>query len=276
MTGPSYAAAVREETWIGGRLVESCASHGEARQEGSEILATDRLRDGALRLACEKELAKARAIGNAIRNGRVRIVVRATSDEGTVATLTVTIGGTSIVTTPQHAVEDAAMLERLVSAPPPPSPAPGAPLVWRNGSAAVLLHEAVGHAAEHGHPPLDLPPWLDVRVGFAQRRETFRDVPLQRMTEVVISQHGAPFALPDERIDIELVTGGSYEPLTHTITVDVAVPRLSIRATREQIARSIVGASGDPIRYPGVICSREGQELFVPSYAPVIVTAGLA
>ena len=59
------------------------------------------------------------------------------------------------------------------------------------------------------------------------------------------------------------------------VTIEVAVPRLTIRATRSDIARSIVGATGDPIRYPGVICSREGQELFVGSYAPLIVTAGL-
>ena len=29
---------------------------------------------------------------------------------------------------------------------------------------------------------------------------------------------------------------------------------------------------GPPLRYPGVICSREGQELYVPSFAPLMVT----
>jgi hypothetical protein len=42
--------------------------------------------------------------------------------------------------------------------------------------------------------------------------------------------------------------------------------------TRDEVARSIVGAIGEPVRYPGVICSREGQELVVGSYAPVMVT----
>src|SRR5438067_1789349 len=41
---------------------------------------------------------------------------------------------------------------------------------------------------------------------------------------------------------------------------------------REQIAASIAGAIGEPIHYPGVICSREGQELAVGSFAPVMVT----
>ena len=45
--------------------------------------------------------------------------------------------------------------------------------------------------------------------------------------------------------------------------------------SRAEIAASLSGASGEPIRYPGVICSREGQELYVASHAPVIITDGL-
>ena len=80
-----------------------------------------------------------------------------------------------------------------------------------------------------------MPEWLNVNVGFAARRESFRDVPLQRMTEVVVSQKGAPFALPDRRIDLYYVAGGAYEPLSETVTSEVAVPRLTIRATRSDM-----------------------------------------
>jgi hypothetical protein len=81
--------------------------------------------------------------------------------------------------------------------------------------------------------------------------------------------------LPDERIDIQLIAGGAYDPLTDLVTINVAASSagaFTIRRTRAQIAASLSGATGAPIRYPGVICSREGQELFVASHAPVIIT----
>ena len=48
-----------------------------------------------------------------------------------------------------------------------------------------------------------------------------------------------------------------------------------IRVPRERVARAIVGASGEPLRYPGVVCAREGQELVVGSFAPLMITAEL-
>jgi hypothetical protein len=150
--------------------------------------------------------------------------------------------------------------------------------VWQNGSAAVLLHEAIGHASEHGAGPVTWPAWLSVDAPLASRRETFRDVPLPRMTHLIARQSGAPFALPDERIDVQLVAGGAYDPLTDLVTIDIAASNIgafTIQRTRTEIAASLAGATGDPIRYPGVICSREGQELFVASHAPVIVTGPL-
>ena len=110
------------------------------------------------------------------------------------------------------------------------------------------------------------------------------DVPLLRMTDVRVSQRDAPFELPAERIEILLVDGGSYEPLTEVVTVRVAAANLidangtrrlapfELTESRRAVAASLVGATGDPIRYPGVICSREGQELVVGSYAPMMVT----
>ncbi len=83
---------------------------------------------------------------------------------------------------------------------------------------------------------------------------------------------------------MHLAAGGAYEPLSDEVTVDVAVAYVvdgarssrlqpfTYRASRAEVARSLAGAKGDPIRYPGVVCSREGQELVVGSYAPLILT----
>ncbi|HET7433094.1 MAG TPA: hypothetical protein VFN10_00130, partial [Thermoanaerobaculia bacterium] len=162
--------------------------------------------------------------------------------------------------------------------------------LWRNGSAAVLLHEAIGHAAEHGHAPLQWPSWLTVRDEDADllrepprrwRRESFRDLPLRRMTNLVVAQHDAPFAPPDDYIEINLIRGGAYDPLTEMVTIDVAhathqgeaIAPFRIRQSRDEVARALRGATGEPLRYPGVICSSEGQELFVGSHAPVMLTS---
>ena len=116
------------------------------------------------------------------------------------------------------------------------------------------------------------------------RRATFRDVPLLRMRSVTVSQESAPFALPERRIEILLVAGGSFDALTHTVLVHVGAAELvegeerrrlapfDVVETRTVIARSITGAAGPPLRYPGVVCSREGQELYVESWAPDLLT----
>ena len=274
MIADHYAAAIRDEIWVAGTLIDSRVSHGEAHRNGNEIIASDRHR--ALRDVCDAEAERIRAIAKEIPDARVRVVVRATSDESLMSTIGITIGNLSIVSTPQFAVQDAERLRQSVRTGFSRSPSPGLPLVWHDGTAAILLHEAEGHAREHGQGPEEWPQWLDIRIDHAMRRETFRDVPLMRMTNVVVAQHGAPFEMPEERIDIRLISGGSYEPLTGMVTIEVAVPRLTIRATRAEIARSILGATGESIRYPGVICSREGQELFVGSFAPLIVTRSFA
>jgi hypothetical protein len=266
-----YAGAVRDETWIAGTLVESRVIHGEAGRHGNEIVATDRLSNRALGQACDAEIARVREVAREIRDARVRIVVRSTSEEPLTSTVGITIGALSVVTTPQFAIEDAARL-RVAAESPASEFRPGLPLAWHDGTAAILLHEAEGHAHEHGQRRLEWPRWLKADIEHTMRRETFRDTPLLRMTNVFVRQSGAPFALPGERVDIRFISGGSYEPLTEMVTIDVAVPRFTIRATRTEIARSLLGATGDPLRYPGVICSREGQELFVGSYAPLIVT----
>ena len=156
------------------------------------------------------------------------------------------------------------------------------PLVWRNGSAAVLLHEAVGHPAEHGQIT-SIPEWLHIDNPLTLRRASFRDVPLLRMNNLVATQSRAPFELPHERLEVLLVDGGAYDPLTGMITLRIAAADLVTRGESKRVVPFVVhelrtnirllGATGDALRYPGVICSREGQELVVGSHAPVMVTA---
>ena len=274
-----FAIAAREELWSAGRLLESRLLHGEAIDHGHRIDATDSA-DELLLALCNRQLDELRSAAAALTLP-VRLVSRAATDE-TTAAIVVTRNGISVVTTPEHLHDDLALI---------PSRAGTAvadwrelPLVWRHGSAAVLLHEAVGHAAEHDAPPVAWPAWLSVDVPLAMRRESFRDVPLRRMTTLVAGQSGAPFALPPAYIEVVLVAGGSYEPLDDTVSLAIVAASLvdggtteplapfAIHATRAEIARAVNGATGVPLRYPGVVCSSEGQELIVGSYAPLMVT----
>ena len=256
-----FAQAVREELWVHGRLVESRLSHGEAVDTGDGIVASD-VRDDVLVEACDRELERLRAAMP--RGFTVRLVAEADTEQ-TRATMTVRDGVRSIVTSPEHLERDLALLS-LHS----PSRA-GKIIVWRNGCGAVLLHEAVGHPLEHSMTPLPLPDWLHVDVALSMRRATFRDVPLLRMQHVRVSQTGAPFEFPRECVEIHLVDGGSYEPLTDVVTIRAAVPELELVVPRTDLL--FLGAQGEPVRYPGVICSREGQELVVDSYAPTLITS---
>jgi hypothetical protein len=195
--------------------------------------------------------------------------------------MTIAIDGISIVTDLDHIDEDLANLRRLLALPKTHDPRPTTnAIVWSNGSASVLLHEAVGHAAEHEHETIAWPSWLRVDAPLRLRRASFRDVPLLRMTTLTATQNDAPFDVPEDSVEIHLLAGGAYEPLTETITLDVAVAThrgarcapFTITKTRREVAASLAGARGGPLRYPGVICSREGQELVVGSYAPLVFT----
>lgn len=278
-----FAIATRDELWSRGRLLESRLSHGEAVDSG-EIIAAD-TRDDALVAACDAAIEELRNC--VLPDHRMRLVVEATP-EGVTRTIVVSDGVHSVVTAPEFLAEDVFHLSHLShrsfeshgSYPP-------YPVLWKHGTAAVLLHEALGHPREHGHPELDWPSWLHVDVALDLRRETFRDVPLLRMKHVIAEQEDAPFSLPEDRVEIVLIEGGTYEPLTETVTLRIAAADLverdivtplapfTLAATRRRIAASFLGAIGNPVRYPGVICSREGQELVVASWAPLILTEAL-
>ncbi len=265
----TFSIAAIDELWLHGTLAERRLMYGRAEQRGDEIVAID-ARDDALVAACERAMAELRAAMPS--DARVRLVARSDSEPA----MTIEIGGVSIVTSPELAAEDVQLLRSLVATEPQRPHPPNLPILWHNGSAAVLLHEAAGHPAELDVPPVEWPSWLRVDCPMAMRRASFSDVPLRRMTRVVVSQENAPFELPERRIDVHLVRGGAYDPLTGIVTIDVAIPPFTIRATREQIAAAIAGAKGEPVRYPGVVCSREGQELVVGSFAPLLVTRELS
>lgn len=272
----TFSIASRDELWLRGVLAESRLMHGVATRRGDSIEASD-ARDERLVRACDSAIDEARATVAALRDARVRVVVRATREDDVEAvdtTMTIAVDGVSVVTTPSDALNDYELLQRSRNG----AAAMRGAIVWQNGSAAVLLHEAFGHAREHDAAPVVWPSWLSIEAPLVLRRETFRDVPLMRMMHLIARQTDAPFALPGERIEVQLVAGGGYDPMTDVVTVDVAVSSagpFTIRRSRAEIAASLAGASGEPIRYPGVICSREGQELYVASHAPVMITDGL-
>jgi hypothetical protein len=302
-----FAIAARDELWLRGRCVERLLTHGIARHRGRRIEASDEADSELIRI-CDEQMGVARDAAHAIGDGRVRAVASARRVGAVVVTettMTITMHHVSIVTSAEFAAGDAAILRDLV-ATETNMRYRKLPVVWRNGSAAVLLHEAIGHAAEHDAPPVGWPAWLRVTdepsypvddCGGATRRsdllrerpaslrrESFRDIPLPRMSTIVVRQEGASFSLPEERIEVHLVAGGNYDPLLDRVTVEIAVADLvargrkkrlrpfTIHESRQEVARSLAGATGDPIRYPGVICSREGQEIAVGSHAPVMLT----
>lgn len=275
----TFGIASRDELWLRGALIEWRLMHGQARQHGQTIDATDARDEGLVR-ACDDAIDNVRAAIAAMSDARVRVVARAMREddvETVEATITVSIGGVSVVTTPADAIADYALLRALAGSKPTMT-LDSLPIVWQNGSAAVLLHEAIGHAGEHDAAPVSWPAWLSVDAPLVTRRETFRDVPLPRMKHLIARQTRATFALPSQRIEVQLIAGGAYDPVTDVVTINVAVSTVgpfTIRRTRSQIAASLSGAAGEPIRYPGVICSREGQEIYVASHAPVMITDAL-
>ncbi|HEX7154791.1 MAG TPA: hypothetical protein VF618_25130 [Thermoanaerobaculia bacterium] len=299
---PPFAIATRDQVRANGTLVENRLTTGVARITGHTIEARDdhdaelvAAADALARVDLRGVHDRVRIVATARRIGDVRV------DD---VTLTVTRGARSIVTTPEQLHAD---LRHLDAGDANAGAASRTmPILWKNGSAAVLLHEAAGHAAEHQHAPLAWPAWLTVHdepraavddcgeptrvtdllreAPASYRRESFRDVPLRRMSNLVARQHGAPFELPPQRIEIELLTGGVYEPLTETVSLFVSAATLVdgdatqplapfvITETRAAIVGALRGATGEPLRYPGVVCSSEGQEVVVGSHAPLVLT----
>ena len=261
-----FASASRDELWINGVRVESRLSHGVAIDDGNRIVARDDY-DEELVHRCDELIADLR---KSVRDDvRMRLFASARRVRDVVMS-DATITGTEWIDRPPIK--------------------PGLPILWRNGSASVLLHEAIGHAAEHNAAPVAWPSWLSVRdepafplddcgnetravdlmrePPSAFRRESFRDVPLRRMSNVVVrGNHSFDVA---ECTEVFAVRSGAYDPLTDIVTINLGT--FTLWKTRAEIAASIVGARGEPQCYPGLICSREGQEIVVGSHAPEMLT----
>ena len=248
-----FASVTRDELWIvtegHARLFTSRVIAGQAWQHGREIVARDG-RDPALADACEAISATLRESLTCFDDSSVRLVAgarRAAGREVHSATIAVAHRGISIVTTPEHVNEDYELLVQVASAGAVDSTADqlsDLPVVWRHGSAAVLLHEASGHPAERGSGAVAWPGWLTVRdepdefddsgkLGAAAdllageapssiRRESFSDVPLRRMSKVIARQQSAPFELPERRIEVHLVAGGGFDPVSDSVTLRIA------------------------------------------------------
>jgi hypothetical protein len=275
-------------------------------------------------LEAERAIEELRQVASPCQ-ARVRTIadvrrIGAHTRTSTSLSITIPYAGTkvSLVTTPDRSRADLATLVALAGTPPEGEVDYGRyPIFWRRGSAAVLFHEAIGHPAEHGHAALQWPSWLSVRddpafaafhaltvddtgmpaqAAFltagerprAQRRGSFRDAPLSRMTNLVAACDGAPLDLPAAWIEVHLLAGGAYEPLTGMVTLSISVSDLvtpggrrrlapfEFVEGREDIAGRMVGGGGPTVLYPGVICSSEGQELVVGSAAPDILTSEFA
>jgi len=163
----------------------------------------------------------------------------------------------SIVATPESLTTDLRLLTELSARERSLRIDPDSlPIAWRNGSAAVLFHESIGHPAERGLLAPSIPPWLRVadtpasgelvcmtvddigtKVGAADltageppaafRRWSYRDVPARRLTNLVVSTTGTPLAaLPDTRIDVLLASDGWWDPATDSIGVRVVAADL--------------------------------------------------
>lgn len=309
-----FVLVTREEIWTGGpkkTLLEERLSHGVAHETDRGFSATDARDEELVTLAAER-IDAAHTLLTSLSGARVRIVVsvrRAGAMIRTGVTMSIRIGSHSAIATPQTAAADYERVARAAASKVKgESGYRGVPLIWRGGSGSVLLHEAAGHAAEAGaHRSARWPSWLSIHdepeiqiddTGHrcasanllsgeppsAWRRASFSDLPLRRMSNVIVRQQGAPFDLPQRRIEIDLIAGGHYDALKDLVTIDVSSAELidgrmrrniapfRISETRHDVARAIIGAEGEPLRYPGVICSSEGQELVVGSHAPLLAT----
>lgn len=162
----------------------------------------------------------------------------------------------SIVSTPATLARDARRLAAVLL-----RPASGAsslealPVAFANGSAAVLMHEALGHPSEQGAPHVAWPSWLEViddpelrslgRLALddcgrpvarreltrgdrpsAFRRWSFRDTPIVRMSNLCVAGSGAPVALPSQRIEVQLVEHGGWDALNDEVSLRVSLSEL--------------------------------------------------
>jgi hypothetical protein len=164
-------------------------------------------------------------------------------------------GHVSIVAAPESLARETRRLATLLSKPAAATSLDEIPIAFVNGSAAVLMHEALGHPSERGAPHVAWPPWLVVAddpgtrsLGYlplddcgrpvarrdlmrgerpsALRRWSFRDTPIVRMSNLCVSGSGSPVALPSRRVEVQLVDHGDWDPLTDEVSIRVSLAEL--------------------------------------------------
>ena len=218
----TFAIASRDELWLRRRAdgVAADAWRGDAARRSRSRRVTRAMTARARVRVRHRCGARDRA---SLRDARVRVVVRATREndvEPVETTMTIAIDGVSVVTTPSNALADYELLHRA-----------------RNGSGAVArsdrLAEWIGARccctrrsampANTMRAPVAWPAWLSIDAPLVPPA---RDVSRRSAAAHDAShraQNDAPFALPDERIEVQLVAGGAYDPITDVVTIDVAV-----------------------------------------------------
>lgn len=201
-------------------------------------------------------------------------------------------------------LQDVQLVDRVPAARCMARPTEAMPLHFVSGSGAVLMHEAIGHPAEQ-NDFITWPDWLRVTddptmngLGMcrvddtgretvlrqlvsdspsAYRRGDHRDLPLNRMTNVVVSARFCATEPAPRRIVIELVDHGTWDAARDLVILRIvrstlhdhesAVPLLPWRfaMTRAAVSRSLSATSLAVELYPGVICSSAGQDIGVGS-----------
>lgn len=176
-------------------------------------------------------------------------------------------GPISIVTTPKSlSIDTHGLLGALARPVAHGVTVDDLPVAFSNGSAAVLMHEAIGHPAERGMPHVGWPSWLEVTddplaasLGYlplddcgrptsrrdltrgdspsALRRWSFRDTPIVRMSNLCVMGSGRPLRLPSKRIDVHLVDQGSWDPLSDQIALRICLSELVDGSERSPLPR---------------------------------------
>lgn len=324
-----YASASRDEVWLlsGEALVritdrwEAGRAWTRVREDGFEIEATDDFGDAIdLRQRLEEPLSidsetLARAATRELAGpARVRLLRHARAvvagdlhDLRFQDTLIVSASGRSIVASSENLAEFGRFLEPPAAAAVEVGDYRSLPIEWADGSAAVLMHEAVGHPAERARRGVSWPEWLSVedRPGgdhddcgmptrnsiltgpnaqLSWRRSSFRDVPLRRMAHLIVSASGVTALPPKDRLRLRLLSGGRYDPIDDTVTIGVVsaerlgragiepIRPFTIRESRTTIAAAMAGECGASVSYPGVACFDQGQRVFVGSTACGLLT----
>jgi len=173
------------------------------------------------------------------------------------------------------------------------------PMLFARGSAAVLAHEMIGHPAEVG-ARYGFPEWLSIvddpsgplltmptddegnRTRRAElthgeqpsafRRTSFRDVPLRRMTNTIVTAT-KEVDLPDAYIQIDAIADAAVARASSAFRIRVVSSALvrgdqriplapfTLHSSPERLAAALIGGRGPVATYPGVLCSEEGQRL---------------